>query len=66
MFNTLQLLIQNPQNYIEYTEGLNKLMEPINKQIPNRAPAAICVGSGGTGPGLGHLLFVGWRARSSC
>jgi len=33
MFNTLQLLIQNPQNYIEYTEGLNKLMEPINKQI---------------------------------
>ena len=33
IFNTLQLIIKNPQNYIDYIEGLNKLLNPINKQI---------------------------------
>ena len=33
IFNTLQLLQTNPNNYIEYMEGLNKILEPINKQI---------------------------------
>ena len=33
IFNTIQLIIHNPNNYIEYSEGLNKILEPINKQI---------------------------------
>ena len=33
IFNTMQLIIHNPTNYIEYSEGLNKILEPINKQI---------------------------------
>ena len=33
IFNTLQLINKNPTNYLDYTEGLNKLLEPINKQI---------------------------------
>ena len=33
IFNTLQLIIKNPQNYIDYMEGLNKILNPINKQI---------------------------------
>ena len=33
IFNTLQLIIKNPQNYNDYMEGLNKILSPINKQI---------------------------------
>ena len=33
ILNTLQLINKYPNNYIDYTEGLNKLLEPINKQI---------------------------------
>jgi hypothetical protein len=33
IFNTLQLIILNPINYLDYMEGLNKILEPINKQI---------------------------------
>ena len=35
IFNTLQLLQTNPNNYIEYMEGLNRILEPINNQIKN-------------------------------
>jgi len=33
IFNTLQLIQINPNNYIEYIEGLNKILEPINNLI---------------------------------
>ena len=33
IFNTLQLMIKNPTNYTDYSDGLNKILEPINKQI---------------------------------
>jgi len=33
IFNTLQLLVKNPHNYILYMEGLNKILDPINKEI---------------------------------
>ena len=33
IFNTLLLIQINPNNYIEYMEGLNKILEPINNQI---------------------------------
>ena len=33
IFHTLLLLSKNPSNYVEYIEGLNKILEPINKQI---------------------------------
>ena len=33
IFHTLLLISKNPGNYIEYIEGLNKILEPINKQI---------------------------------
>jgi hypothetical protein len=33
IFNTLLLIQTNPNNYIEYIEGLNRILEPINNQI---------------------------------
>ena len=33
IFNILLLIRNNPNNYLEYIEGLNKILEPINKQI---------------------------------
>jgi len=33
IFNTLLLIQNNPNNYIEYMEGLNRILEPINNQI---------------------------------
>ena len=33
IFHTLLLISKNPGNYVEYIEGLNKILEPINKQI---------------------------------
>lgn len=33
IFNTLKLIIESPNNYLDYSEGLNKILEPINKQI---------------------------------
>lgn len=33
IFNTLKLIIKCPNNYLDYSEGLNKILEPINKQI---------------------------------
>jgi hypothetical protein len=33
IFNTLQLIVHNPTNYVDYSEGLNKILQPINKQI---------------------------------
>ena len=33
IFNTLELIQNNPNNYLDYMEGLNKILEPINKQI---------------------------------
>ena len=33
IFHTLLLISKIPSNYIEYIEGLNKILEPINKQI---------------------------------
>ena len=33
IFNILLLLEKNPNNYLEYIEGLNKILEPVNKQI---------------------------------
>ena len=33
IFNTLLLIQINPNNYIEYMEGLNKILEPINNLI---------------------------------
>ena len=33
IFNTLKLIIKSPNNYLDYSEGLNKILEPINKQI---------------------------------
>jgi len=33
IFNTLLLIEKNPSNYLDYIEGLNKILEPINKQI---------------------------------
>ena len=33
IFNTLQLIIKNPTNYLDYTNGLNQILDPINKQI---------------------------------
>ena len=33
IFHTLQLIIKYPHNYLDYMEGLNKILEPINKQI---------------------------------
>lgn len=33
IFNTLLLIQTNPNNYIEYMEGLNKILEPINNKI---------------------------------
>lgn len=35
IFNTLILLRNNPQNYYDYINGLNGLLEPINRQIKN-------------------------------
>lgn len=33
IFNTLLLIQRNPNNYLEYINGLNEILEPINKQI---------------------------------
>jgi len=33
IFNILLLIQKNPNNYLEYIEGLNKILEPINKRI---------------------------------
>ena len=33
IFNMLLLIQNNPNNYLEYIEGLNKILEPINKRI---------------------------------
>jgi hypothetical protein len=33
IFNTLLLIEKNPSNYLDYIEGLNKILEPINKKI---------------------------------
>lgn len=33
IFNTLKLIIKSPNNYLDYSDGLNKILEPINKQI---------------------------------
>ena len=33
IFNMLLLIQTNPNNYLEYIEGLNKILEPINKRI---------------------------------
>jgi len=33
ILNILLLIQKNPNNYLEYIEGLNKILEPINKQI---------------------------------
>ena len=33
IYNTLQLIVKSPTNYLDYSDGLNKILEPINKQI---------------------------------
>jgi hypothetical protein len=33
IFNILLLIQKNPNNYLEYIDGLNKILEPINKRI---------------------------------
>ena len=33
IFNILLLIQKNPNNYLDYIEGLNKILEPINKRI---------------------------------
>jgi len=33
IFHTLQLMLKHPNSYLEYMDGLNKILEPINKQI---------------------------------
>lgn len=33
IFNTLELMVKNPTNYMDYSDGVNKILEPINKQI---------------------------------
>jgi len=33
IFNTLELIKHNPNNYLDYIEGLNKILEPVNNEI---------------------------------